>query len=431
MSARRTVLIVSYYFAPSPAVGAKRFSFLAREFERLGYDVHVITHEMREWTYGKADSSLPVAGRIHRCDSIRLPLPGKGFFARAINAVLRKLLAPVGFEYFWARAATRKALEVARDLPPGIVIATSPAHAAILAGGRIADSLGWPLILDYRDPWSAYEWPSWRRGKVTQWFARRLEQSLVRQSDARVLNTPAMRDWFEKFFPHSPGARNFVIPNGFDAAPAASAPDTTGPIEIVHAGEIFAGRTLVPVLRAMQRVAARHPGRELRLTTYGDLPAAELQRIRAASLEKLVQVRPRIPFDQLFAALQRAHLLLAVVSDHMLYSTPYKVYDYMATGRPILGLAPIGAALFNLLADSGAGQCLEPGDETGIETALEKLLCGDASPVRARVDRFRWSNLALQYRMVIETAAGAPAPAPVPDDATQSISDSTAINKSG
>jgi hypothetical protein len=394
---------VSYYFAPSPAVGAKRFSYLAREFERLGYDVHVITHEMREWTYGKADDSMPVAGHIHRCNSIRLPLPGKGFFARAINALLRKLLAPVGWEYFWARAATRKALDVARHLPPGIVIATSPAHAAILAGGRIARRLGWPLILDYRDPWSAYEWPSWRRGKVTQWFARRIEQGLVRQSDARVLNTPAMRDWFEKFFPHSIGARNFVIPNGFDAAPATPAPDPLGPIEIVHAGEIFAGRTLVPVLRAMRRVAARHPGRELRLTTYGDLPPIELQRIRDASLEDLVQIRPRIPFDELFAALQRAHLLLAVVSDHMLYSTPYKVYDYMATGRPILGLAPKGAALFTLLADSGAGLCLEPSDEAGIEADLEKLLTGDASPVRARVDRFRWSNLALQYRMAIES----------------------------
>jgi hypothetical protein len=410
MSVRRTVLIVSYYFAPSPAVGAKRFSFLAREFERLGYDVHVITHEMREWTYGKADASLPLAGHIHRCNSLRLPLPGKSLLARAVNAVLRTLLAPVGWEYFWARAATRKALEVARGLPPGIVIATSPAHAALLAGGSIARRLGWPLILDYRDPWSAYDWPSWRRGRITQWFARRFEQRLVRQSDARVLNTPAMRDWFEKFFPHSLAARNFVIPNGFDPAPATPAPDVHGTIEIVHAGEIFAGRTLVPVLRAMRRVAARHPGRELRLTTYGDLPGAEQQRIRAASLDDLVQVRPRIPFDELFAALQRAHLLLAVVSDHMLYSTPYKVYDYMATGRPILGLAPKGAALFSLLAESGAGLCLEPTDEAGIESNLEKLLSGDVSPVRARVDRFRWSNLALQYRMIIEHIAGAPAP---------------------
>jgi glycosyltransferase involved in cell wall biosynthesis len=217
-----------------------------------------------------------------------------------------------------------------------------------------------------------------------------------------------MRDWFERFFPATLSSRNVVIPNGFDAAPAMASPDALGLIEIVHAGEIFAGRSLVPVLAAMQRVCDRHPGRQMLLTTYGDLPAVELERIRAASLGHLVQVRARIPFNELFGALQRAHLLLALVSDHMSYSTPYKVYDYMAAGRPILGLAPRGAALFALLADSGAGLCLEPTDGAGIENALDKLLRGEVSPVRTRVERFRWSNLALQYRLVIETVAGEP-----------------------
>jgi hypothetical protein len=31
MSPRPTLLVFSYYYAPSPLVGAKRFSFLARE----------------------------------------------------------------------------------------------------------------------------------------------------------------------------------------------------------------------------------------------------------------------------------------------------------------------------------------------------------------------------------------------------------------
>jgi glycosyltransferase involved in cell wall biosynthesis len=89
----------------------------------------------------------------------------------------------------------------------------------------------------------------------------------------------------------------------------------------------------------------------------------------------------------------------------MLYSTPYKVYDYMATGRPILGLAPRGAALFALLADSGAGTCLEPTDEHGIEQLLARLLSSEVAPVRSRVERFRWSNLALQYQQTIESVS--------------------------
>jgi glycosyltransferase involved in cell wall biosynthesis len=87
----------------------------------------------------------------------------------------------------------------------------------------------------------------------------------------------------------------------------------------------------------------------------------------------------------------------------MLYSTPYKVYDYMAAGRPVLGLAPPGAALFGLLEESGAGLCVEPGDVAAIENALDQMIFGIAPEAGARVERFRWSNLALQYRAAIES----------------------------
>lgn len=409
----RTVLIISYWYAPSPAVGGKRFSFLARELDSMGYDVHVITHEARDWTAWKSDASLPLAGSVHRCrEDLQLPLPGKGLLARVANAFLRRALAPVGWEIFWVRSARRKALEVARGLAggeAGVVIATSPTPAALMTGAQVARALDWPLIVDYRDPWSAHAWPRWRRGALAQWLARRLERRVLRRSAARVLNTAAMRAEFQKFFPGLPADRNHVIPNGFDPASASATPSTDGPVTVLHAGEIFTGRSLVPVLQAAARLESRRPGRPIRLVTYGSLPQPELARIREAGLERFIEVRERIPFAALFAELQRAHLLVAVVGEHMAYSTPYKVYDYMASGRPILGLAPRGAALFELLADSGAGSCYEPEDLAGIEGALERALDGDA-PARTRVERFRWTHLAQQYRGVIEQVA-APAPA--------------------
>jgi colanic acid biosynthesis glycosyl transferase WcaI len=170
----------------------------------------------------------------------------------------------------------------------------------------------------------------------------------------------------------------------------------------------------VPLLRAMARLATRHSGREVRVTNYGPLPTAEWRRIRAAGLERFIDERPRIPFAALFAELQRAHVLLAVVSEHMTYSTPYKVYDYMAAGRPILGLAPNDAALRGLLAESGAGIGADPQDIEGIEAALENLLFSDSRLDAMRVDRFRWSNLALQYRGIIESVA-TPTLTPTPD----------------
>lgn len=420
MSARPTLLIVSYHFAPSPLVGAKRFSFLTREFARMGFDVHVISNGIGDSPHGREDSSLPINGTVHRVNApFEVPVKGGGWLQRIACSVLRRLLAPVGLEYFWARAATRKALEVGGKLPRGIIIATSPPHAALIAGARIARRLNWPLILDYRDPWSAYDWPEWHRGWVSQWFARRIEGALVQRSAARVLNTPSMRDWFEESFPQAPADRNFVIPNGFDALPHGQPPPLAGPIEIVHAGEVYGSRSLVPMLRAVEHLCARHPERAIHVTTYGALPAAERRRIRAAGLESFITERPRIPFAALFAELQRAHVLLAVVSDHMTYSVPYKIYDYMAAGRPILALAPRDAALHELLFDSDAGRSVEPTDIDGIGQALEQILFSVAPPARTRIDRFRWSNLAQDYLRAMEAAGAGTRSVPGPDLVTR------------
>jgi hypothetical protein len=409
---RPTLLIVSYHFAPSPLVGAKRFSFLTREFTRQGFDVHVITNELRESPHGREDHSLPMFGTVHRVaagieSTVVAHGPrgqSTGPWKKIVNAIFRRLLAPVGMEYFWARAATRKALEITRHLPAGVVIATNPPHSALIAGARIARRLRWPLILDYRDPWSAYDWPQWHRGGITQWLSSRIEARLVRRSAARVLNTPDMREWFEETFPFADAKRNFVVRNGFDAATetaAGAAPDS-GPLRIVHAGEIYGSRTLVPLLQAVERLSSRYPERPIRVTTYGPLPDSEWERIRAAGLEGFIEDRRRIAFAALFPELQRAHVLLAVVSDHMTYSTPYKVYDYMAAGRPILGLAPRDAALHDLLAESGAGESAEPQDIPGIEQALERCLFAPARARDSRIDAYRWSNLAQKYRAVVD-----------------------------
>ena len=46
---------------------------------------------------------------------MKLPLADRGYLRRAANSLLRRLLAPLGWEILWARAATRKALEVVRQ----------------------------------------------------------------------------------------------------------------------------------------------------------------------------------------------------------------------------------------------------------------------------------------------------------------------------
>ena len=231
----------------------------------------------------------------------------------------------------------------------------------------------------------------------------------MKRSAARVLNTPAMRASFEKFFPRSEITRNFVIPNGFESVGrCAAAARSRARSDIVHAGEIFTGRSLVPVLRRRRDCArgtrAAHPRDHLRRPAGRRAGRASAP----AASSHFVEVRPRIPFGELFAELQRAHLLLAVVSEHMLYSTPYKVYDYMARrpADPRHRAARRGAV--RLAGRERRRRVCRSRRRCPHRTGAREDSCtATVAPARARVDRYRWSNLALQYRKVIETVAGA------------------------
>ncbi len=408
MTSNKTILIISYYFAPSAAVGGKRFSFLARELERRGYRVHVVAavNDSDQHGNGMLDPSLPTIQSVHRCAAIlQLPLSRQGLFSRAVNWLARRLLAAVGMELFWAGPATRKALKLVRGAPGGVVIATAPPWTAAIVGRRVSKRLGWPLILDYRDTWSGYPKLLGRKGKLAYRVARWIESRCIAQSSARVLNTPEMSDWYEKYFPSVGTDRNYVVPNGIEAIHHSS--DSTAPasMEIVHAGAIYTQRSLVPVVRALAQLVGRKPQYQgLRVVTYGPMPEQEHKRVEEEGLRELLEVRPRVTRDRLFQALKEARMLLVVSGADMGYSIPYKTYDYLAAGRPILALTPRGTALERFASELEHGAPADPSDPDSVYGALDRLLAlPNVPPSPQTLQKHLWPNLASRYVDVIET----------------------------
>lgn len=412
MSAPPPVLVFSRYFAPSPAVGGKRFSFLSRELSRLGFDVRVICAELDPAE--TPDASLPGGGSVQRCAPVpRLPLSREWPLARIVNRCLRLVLEPVDHDVTWIRPALRAAQRATRAGERGVVIATVPPFSAALAAARFARRTDWPLILDYRDPWSGFHRPSRLRSPLSRRLARALEHYCLKQSNARVFNTPEMKEGFEKYFPDLDCDRNFVIPNGLDPPPPAVLPAVGR--DLVHAGAIYGDRSLRPVLRALRRLAARHQElRATRLVVYGEMVPPERAAVEQEGLGDLLILQPRSSREQLWQALRSAAALVAVSGDQMRYSVPYKLYDYLGAGRPILGLASRGTALERFFVEHRIGEFAELSDEAGVEAALERVLRGRERPVvPPAIEAHLWSRLALEYGRVIRVAGSDAAPGTV------------------
>jgi hypothetical protein len=83
-------------------------------------------------------------------------------------------------------------------------------------------------------------------------------------------------------------------------------------------------------------------------------------------------------------------------------SVPGKVYEYLASGRPILAIAEEGD-LSRLVRGSGAGELLAADDQEGIVNALSALThSGGAAVSKAPLDLFDGNARAAEIATVLE-----------------------------
>jgi glycosyltransferase involved in cell wall biosynthesis len=81
-----------------------------------------------------------------------------------------------------------------------------------------------------------------------------------------------------------------------------------------------------------------------------------------------------------------------------------KLFEYLATGRPILVLGRETEAA-RIVTETGAGTATSEADPQAIADALRSLAEGDETPKRDRaaVNRYAWPELGARYAELIES----------------------------
>ena len=104
--------------------------------------------------------------------------------------------------------------------------------------------------------------------------------------------------------------------------------------------------------------------------------------VARADLEKTARERnldnvrflPFQPYENLPLVRAASDVQLALYKKRAAdYSMPSKVYEAMASGRPLLASAEADSDVARLIRESGVGMCLEPGDAQGLASAVLTL----------------------------------------------------------
>lgn len=389
----RKVLIVTAAFPPHSTVGAIRPFKFARYLPEFDWDPQVLTIAGADGE-GSTDTALLEQLPCEACLVHRTPavVPSRrwvahvaasssagyvSFIKRLLRAIRTALLFPDDF-IGWLPFALARGLRVLRRGRIDLVFSTSPPATAHVVAMVLSRWARCPLVVDFRDPWTQHALHHWLRNPLRRRAEEALEHAVLQRASFIVGVTPPRTAELAEKYPDIPRSRFVTITNGFDTAdygPPAHAP-ANDRFTVVYTGSFLYYRQPDEFLKAVESVLEqRHDLRtRIRFIFAGDTGPVLTEHVTARGLGDVVTVLGVVPYHESVALQKQADLLLLFVGAGPMASTwyPAKVFEYIATGRPILALTPEGVAA-DLVAEAGTGIVVSPGDSAAIGQALVDL----------------------------------------------------------
>jgi hypothetical protein len=459
----KTALIVAYYFPPIAASGSMRPLGFCRYLERYGWRPRVLTAEPTSvYPIVGMDESLcdglpsnvridrvpdqnPVEsllcvrnklreliGNIRLVDETGVGI-GKGqgaekrsgFFAARYGAskktMLEWLFSFPDPQCFWLRPAVQRLAQISPKDYPDVVLATGGPWTSLLVGKALAKKFGVPFIADFRDPWTSNP----NRKPLSALLFRKhkeLEKSVCAAASKVIANTQELGDQFRHDNPELE-EKFITITNGFDSPRCESRwsltanpfhespnPPSRLALELCHFGTIYGNRSPLALFMAIKSLfeESRITKDQLQIRLVGDwLVQDDRCETLAQKLERTGFLRrePALSHANCLRQMALAQILLILQPEYPL-QVPAKIYEYIATGRPILVIGGEGATAA-LVGRHQLGICCL-NDLSAIRQMLLLLLNGNLQipcPTQEQREKFHYRNLTRKLADILDVVS--------------------------
>lgn len=365
------LLYIAFYFPPTRASGVHRSLATANLFAARGWDVTVLTvneEYFRDYIHSWDPSLLDRVDPSVVIERVRFPgwrfepdIRTYGRFRRTFPSVADKLhtrreqrIFPESYAH-WIKPATRRARGLHRSHPIDLVLTTGNPHAAFAVALALHDDNEIPYVVDYRDSWTLnlYEdQPAYPpEHKAWGWERRVLDNA----SYAVFVNEP-LREWHQRRYPEV-ADRMLVVQNGWEPTLLGELitlqPHHERPLQFGYLGTMTE-RVPLAEFFAGWRLARREPGMtDACVRLYGHLGYFTTSTPRLKSLMPIdeglgVSYLGPVAKTDVAAAYDSMDVLLLILAGSR-YVTSGKVYEYMATGKPIVSVHVADAAAADVL----------------------------------------------------------------------------------
>lgn len=377
----KKVLIITYYWVPSGGAGVQRWVKFTRYLREFGWEPIIFTPSNPEFPsidesfqndipkdlqvlkipiwepyniyrnlFGKKGQAIP-AGFITENKK-------SGWMEKLSITIRGNFLIPDP-RRFWIKPAAKFLSSYLSEHPVDVVVTTGPPHSMHLIALRLKKSFpNIPWLADFRDPWTNIDF--YKDLNLMQWadyIHRKLENKVIQSADSVSVVSKGM---VKEYLPMNPASIH-VIPNGFDDEDYK----TEQPVKldehfsISHIGTLNAARNPSALWKALSDLCAEdHQFKaDLRINLIGKVDFTVLDDVRSKGLsDNLIKI-DYLPHSKAVVRQQSSQLLLLLIN-----RTPNasgiitgKCFEYLASGRPILGIGPDDGDAAELLKETGTG----------------------------------------------------------------------------
>ncbi|MEX2568841.1 MAG: glycosyltransferase family 4 protein [Cyclobacteriaceae bacterium] len=375
----KRVLIITYYWPPSAGSGVQRWLKFAKYLPEYGWEPVIFTPEnpdfelkdpslINEIPVGLEVLKFPIwepyqilrflkKGKI-RDTSVILEGKNKSMLDRLAIWLRANFLIPDP-RVFWIKPSVKFLTENFNANDFKAVITTGPPHSMHLIGRNLKREKNLPWIADFRDPWSAWEFldtlPLSAKAKAAH---KKLERTIFTEADELVTISPTFKKEMEILAKRKVN----LITNGYDPSDLPEGfkfiPQSSDVFEVVYSGVIDAIRDPIPFLNALKKAFSKK-NHEIRCTFVGKVSHKMKGFVNQDNwLKAHVHFAGYVSHKEVFEFYEKTHLLLLILTNtkNAKGNIPGKLFEYMATGRPILALGDPDGDSAAIIREAKAGE---------------------------------------------------------------------------
>ncbi|WP_447637536.1 glycosyltransferase family 4 protein [Flavobacterium microcysteis] len=373
----KKVLIITYYWPPAGGPGVQRWLKFVKYLP--DFDIQPIVYIPENPTYPILDEGLvsEVSDKaIILKKKIFEPYGFASFFSKKKTkkissgiipnqkkqSLLEKLFLWIrgnvfipDARVFWVKPSVLYLEKYIRENGIDTIITSGPPHSLHLIGLALKERAKIHWIADFRDPWTTIGYHNkLKLSKSASKKHKELESIVLNEADQILVTSQTTKKEFEALT----SKPIEVITNGFDVEKITKQP-LDEKFSMAHIGSFLSERNPRILWKCLKEIIKENPDfkKDFELKLIGAVSQEVLDALSEFRLSSYVNNLGYVPHKTAVEHQRKSQVLLLVEinSEDTKSIIPGKLFEYMASERPILAIGPEGSDFASIIKETNTG----------------------------------------------------------------------------